>query len=132
NAASPGGAPEPPAAGGLGGPGGVPRVRRWITTAKIAPAVSTTANGMIHASRLKPCIVGEDRTFSPNFAWNAPRIWSFDSPRASRSAISFLIGSPDPHWMWLHECTVSPQPHWQVSDSSISRCEGAGLSAYTS
>jgi len=55
--------------------------------------------------------VGDDSTFSPNFAVNAPRIWSFDSPRASRSATSFLIGSPDPHWMWLHECTVSPQPH---------------------
>jgi len=43
------------------------------------------------------------------------------SPRARRSAISFFIGSPDGHWRWLQAWTVSPQPHWQVSDSSTSR-----------
>jgi hypothetical protein len=89
----------------------VARARLRTTTARIVPATKSAANGVTHASQLKPCIVGDDSTFSPSRSRNAARICSFDSPRASRSAISFFIGSPEPHWRWLQECTVSPQPH---------------------
>ena len=78
---------------------------------QLALAIFCLGLGLILATQLKPWNVGDERIFSPNFWRNAARMVALSSPAAMRSAISFLIGSPELHWRWLHAWTVRPHPH---------------------
>ena len=95
-----------------------------MTATSTPAAISTATNGVIQASQLKPRKVGDDRTFSPYCAGNGPE----PGPcLAARELFGDLPASWDRRTgtcRWLQEWTVRPQPHWQVSDSSISCCVG--------
>src|SRR5512146_3223716 len=70
---------------------------------------------MIHATRLKPVVVGAASTTLPYFCTKPCRIRSSLSPRFMAAINSVRILSDDGQPTWLHSSNTWPQPQVHIS-----------------